>query len=178
LLRNNIPVAGVIYNPVSQELYCGLKGCNSFKIDIKFGKQSNLKIQNKVKELKDCIVMSHLSSKDEPRKIVLGMLDTIIKASRGIRLLGSGQMALISLAEEQFDIFFNYETNIWDIIPGAVIINGAGGYCINNLTNMREWSCRSKGIIAGSNKSVVTEFADIIREHLPTDEFPIYTANA
>lgn len=44
-------------------------------------------------------------------------------------------MALLSVALGQFDIFFNYQTNIWDIVPGLVIIKGAGGYTTSSLDN-------------------------------------------
>jgi myo-inositol-1(or 4)-monophosphatase len=171
LLRNKEPVMGVLYHPPSQELYGGLRGKPSQHIDLKSGVRRNIHLQSRKTELRDSIVMTHLSSERDPRRKTIGVLDSVMESCRSVRVLGSGQMALLSVALGQFDVFFNYQTNIWDIVPGYVIIKGAGGYVTSSLEGDPNWNWRSKGVVAAANPTIGAKFKDCLRAALGKD-FP------
>jgi fructose-1,6-bisphosphatase/inositol monophosphatase family enzyme len=169
LIKNGKPILGVLYNPTTQELYCGLEGTESYCLDLKSGIKRKLKLENSITDLKDCILMTHLSSDREYRKITIGILDSLAENCRSIRVLGSGQMALASLSLGQFDIFYNFCTNIWDIVPGFVILKGAGGYVTTSMENDNYWDLYSRGIIAAANNDIGKKFRDLIRKQLNVD---------
>jgi myo-inositol-1(or 4)-monophosphatase len=173
LLHNGKPTIGILYNPTTQELYSGRVGYPSECIDLKTGKKHILDIKNTKELLKNCIVMTHLSSDKEPRKKTIDVLDSIAEECRTIRILGSGQMAILSIVLGQFDIFFNYRTNIWDIIPAYVILNGAGGYLTSSLDG-HEWNWRSRGVIAAANSAIGEEFRKLLRIKITDPKFPQY----
>jgi myo-inositol-1(or 4)-monophosphatase len=168
LLRNGVPTMGVIYSPTTQDLYCGLVGHPSVKINLPTGKEIPLSTDIDAIALEDCMVMTHLSTRPGPRSKTIAMLEHIASTTRGIRMLGSGQMALMALAESRFHVFFNYDTNIWDVVPGFVILRGAGGYCTTSLAEDQAWSWRSRGVIAATNEKVGRKFLAFISEQLPT----------
>jgi myo-inositol-1(or 4)-monophosphatase len=168
LIRNGKPILGVLYNPTTQELYCGLEGTKSYCLDLKSGIKRILMLEKTITDLKDCILMTHLSSHKKYRNITMEILDSLAENCRSIRMLGSGQMALASLSLEQFDIFFNQYTNIWDIVPGSVILKGAGGYVSTSMEN-NSWDIFSRGIIAAANKEIGEKFRKLIRKELTTD---------
>jgi myo-inositol-1(or 4)-monophosphatase len=173
LIRRQKPVLGVIYNPISQELFCGQSGRPSECIDLKTGTKRYLELNSTKKDLSDCIVMTHLSSNREARHVTIDLLDQIMERCRGVRMLGCGQMALASLAIGQFDIFFNYRTHIWDIVPGYVILKGAGGYTASSVMNPAVWSWRSRGIVAAANSTIAHAFCEFLRSKIKGD-FPTY----
>ena len=88
-------------------------------------------------------------------------------------MLGSGQMALAALARGQFDVFFNYQTHIWDIVPGYVILKGAGGFATSTLQEDESWVWQSRGIVGAVNPSVGEEFVRFLKRHVQGD-FPRY----
>ena len=106
LLRHGVPEVGVVYAPTTQELYCGRRGYVSEVFELGFGRRRILQQQRNPKSLSECMVMTHISSRHAPRAATIPLIEPIVNRCRGVRVLGSGQMALISLALGQFDIFF------------------------------------------------------------------------
>ncbi|MBU2646639.1 MAG: inositol monophosphatase family protein [bacterium] len=171
VLRYNEPVIGIVFNPTTQELYCGLKGTRSECIDLRSGQKKMLNTEYHKGALEDCIVMTHLSTREHPRLKTIAVLNAIMGRCRNIRMLGSGQMSLVSIALGQFDIFFNYATNIWDVIPGSVILSGAGGYVTTSLVADGVWDLRSAGILAAGNAAVGRQIRELLFSELE-DDFP------
>ena len=175
LLRQGIPVMGVIYDPTAQELYSAVAGRQAEAFDFKTGVRRTLVLESSHgKGLGDAIVMTHLSSNAEARAATLKVLDQIMRTCRGVRMLGSGQMALAALARGQFDVFFNYQTHIWDIVPGYVILKGAGGFATSLLQGDEQWTWQSRGVVAAASTAVGQGFVTFLRRHI-SGEFPQYT---
>jgi fructose-1,6-bisphosphatase/inositol monophosphatase family enzyme len=174
LLHNGKPVLGVIYCPCTQELYVGAVGCSSEQIMLREGTKSVLALDKRKQRLEDCIVMTHLSSQQKARKKTISLLDVIGSECRSIRVLGSGQMALIALALGKFDIFFNYRTNIWDVVAGKVILEGAGGYYTSYIAqDNKTWSWKSRGVLAAANSAIGRKFRKLLYRKWKR-EFPSY----
>ncbi|MFX0203131.1 MAG: inositol monophosphatase family protein [Candidatus Hodarchaeota archaeon] len=173
LLRRKEPIMGVLFNPTTQELFCGLSGRPSMCFDLKTGSKCNMVLDSAKTDLEDCIVMTHLSSHKEPRLRTINILDQLMESCRSVRMLGSGQLALIALSLGQFDIFYNFQTNIWDIVPGYVIIKGAGGFVSSTLSGPPRWSWKSKGVVAALNASIGNQITKLIHTKLKCD-FPQY----
>lgn len=171
LIKDGEPVFGVIYNPTTQEIYCGAKNTHSECINLKDGTKRLLKINSYKKELEDCILMTHLSSKEKPRKVTIDNLNLIANNCRSIRILGSGQMAMLSIAQGQFDIFFNYSTNIWDVVPVSIILKGAGGYVTTSLKEDNSWDFNSKGVLAACNIEIGQKIRQLLHKSIP-EGFP------
>lgn len=170
LLREGKPVMGVVYNPTTQEMYYGRKGMDSECLDLTKGIRRPLCLHSTKNDLSDCILMTHISTRPEPRKITHSVLEELSSACRAIRVLGSGSMSLVSLSLGQFDLFFNYSTYIWDIVPGVVLLQGAGGYISSSLES-HTWDWSSHGIIAAVNPNVGEKLRNLLNRKLSMD-FP------
>lgn len=171
LIKDGEPVFGVIFNPTTQEIYCGGKYTHSECLDLKSGTKKLLTSNSSKKELKDCIMMTHLSSKEDARSVTINLLNDMMACCRNIRMLGSGQMAMVSIAMRQFDIFFNYSTNIWDVVPAGMILQGAGGYITTSLREPNKWDFESKGVLAACNEEIGEKIREILKEKIRGD-FP------
>jgi hypothetical protein len=62
LLRAGKPVLGVIYNPTTQEMYCGREDFVSECLDLKSGLRRSLRLHSDKAALSDCVLMTHIST--------------------------------------------------------------------------------------------------------------------
>ncbi len=120
LLEDKQPILNVLYNPTKEEIYVAQKGEGAFLNDKKITVSDNA-------DLKNSIIMTHLSSKKDVRARTISVLDNIFSESMHIRMFGSGLAALSYIASGKFDVFFNVLQKPWDILPGALLIEEAGG---------------------------------------------------
>ena len=120
LVENNLPIITAIYNPVKDNLYFAEKGKGAFLNNKRINVNSNF-------ELKKSVVMTHISSKKEARARTITALGNIFNKTLHMRILGSGIAAMTYIAEGKFDVFFNVATHPWDILPGALLVEEAGG---------------------------------------------------
>src|SRR3989344_7311715 len=120
LLEDKKPVIAAIYNPIKDHLYFAEKGKGATL------NGERTKVNNNF-ELKNSVVMTHLSSKKEARARTILALESIFNKSMHMRMFGSGLAAMTYIASGKFDVFLNVQTNPWDILPGALLIEEAGG---------------------------------------------------
>lgn len=120
LLYQKSPLLSAIYNPTKDELYVAQKGQGATLNDKKIIVSDNTDLHNSV-------VMFHLSSKKEPRLRTLQVLEKIFEESMHMRMYGSSLASMSYIASGKFDAYFNVQSKIWDILPGAFLIQEAGG---------------------------------------------------
>ena len=120
LLEDKKPVIAAIYNPIKDHLYFAEKSKGATL------NGERIKVNNNF-ELKNSVVMTHLSSKKEARARTILALESIFNKSMHMRMFGSGLAAMTYIASGKFDVFLNVQTNPWDILPGALLIEEAGG---------------------------------------------------
>jgi myo-inositol-1(or 4)-monophosphatase len=120
LLHKEESVLSVLYGPTNNRLAVAVKGqgamINDKKIEV-----------SKHNDLLESLVMTHLSSKKLPRLRTIVALENIFNNAMQIRVLGSGLAAMEYISSSKFDVFFNVETKIWDILPAVCLIEEAGG---------------------------------------------------
>lgn len=120
LLKNKKPVISAIYNPVKDQLFFAERGKGATLNDkiIKVSNNSNLT---------NSMILTHLSSKKEARIRTIVALESIFKKTLHMRMFGCGLASITYVASGKFDVFFNVKTNPWDILPGVLLIEEAGG---------------------------------------------------
>ncbi len=129
LMKNNIPVLGVVYVPVGDSLYWGVEGKGAF-ISSK-GKTKQIFCNSKPDKtnLKVLLSGSHFHPKE---KEYLQKFDNPI-----IERLGSS-IKFMRIAEGKADIYFRFTmTKEWDIAASHIILKEAGGI-IKNIDNNTE----------------------------------------
>jgi myo-inositol-1(or 4)-monophosphatase len=55
------------------------------------------------------------------------LLEYFIRNSRGVRRMGSASVDLAHVATGQYDAFYEYGLNPWDVLAGMLIVREAGG---------------------------------------------------
>jgi len=120
LLEDKKPVLTAILNPLKEDLYFAQKGCGATLNGEKITVNANANLKNSV-------IMTHLSSKKEARMRTILALENLFVHSLHIRMFGGGLAAMNYVARGMFDVFLNVQTNPWDILPGTLLVEEAGG---------------------------------------------------
>jgi myo-inositol-1(or 4)-monophosphatase len=164
VLKDKKPHTGIIYNPIADELFWAQNGKGGFDVR---GKRQPLETSDET-ALAKSVIMTHLTSTKEQRVKVTesGFLETIVSASRHVRMLGSGQLALAFVASGKFQVFLNNFTYPWDQLAGVVLVKAAGGVVTDFFGN--EWTWDSPGILACNNEKIHSQMLELTRKHYPS----------
>ena len=155
LVQNGNPVLGVLFNPVTQEIFTGLKDSGAYL--------NGKKIKcNKVLNISDMII---LNSRSESKR---GLWDPFSNIFASLKPVGSVAYKLGLTAAGKSDIFASLRPkNEWDICAGNCIIDEAGGKLIDLNGKQREYNqlktLITPGLIAG-DKSAVDRTLNILNK--------------
>ena len=143
LLKNKEPIISAVYNPTKNELYFAAKNEGAVKNNKKIIVSDN-------SDLKNSVVMFHLSSKIEPRLKTLNILEKVFEESMHMRMYGSSLAQMSYIADGRFDAYFNIQSKPWDILPGALLVKEAGGIVTD--IDGREINYESTSVLATNGK--------------------------
>jgi myo-inositol-1(or 4)-monophosphatase len=121
LEREGQLVAGVIYNPVTDDLYYAEKGHGAFH------NNRRLRVAAR-KELHSCIIATGLPmmGRDGHDK-ALKETAAVMATTAGIRRFGAASLDMVFVAEGRFDGFWELGLKAWDMAAGIVVVREAGG---------------------------------------------------
>ena len=137
-------VLGVIYQPTYDMLFVAVKGEGATLN----GKRLSV---SKEDELINSLYATENSSKIDVRIKIFETILRICQKVRGVRIFGSGELHLATLAQGHIDFYFKPKFNYWDIAAGTVLIREAGGKVTdiagNTLTRNSSGIVASNGIL-------------------------------
>jgi myo-inositol-1(or 4)-monophosphatase len=146
------PVAGVVYNPIDDELFHATRGKGAFK--------NNNRIQvSTVKSLNRALLSTGWPYDKSQITPVLKKISLALAHAQEIRTFGSSSLSLCYLSEGVFEGFWEWDLQPWDLAAGVIIALEAGG----KITAINgEPFQLSKGAIVASNGHVHTEMLNRI----------------
>ena len=126
LKNKNQILAGVIYDPIKNEIFYSEKDNGSFF--------NNHRIRvSKKKDLDECLFATNN--------------DGAKKADLNLRVSGSAALDLAYVASGRLDGFFQNHLNLWDVAAGKLIVEEAGGKInINNNYNVENINVKASSV--------------------------------
>lgn len=122
LERDGEPFAGVIYEPVTDQMFAAEKGQGAYL--------NNRRIRVSArKKMEESLFASGMpfAGKDGHDRY-LKQLKPIMALSSGVRRYGSAALDLAYVAAGRFEGFWEIGLNPWDIAAGIVLVREAGGF--------------------------------------------------
>ena len=120
LLKGKNVIAGVIFNPVTNELYYAEKGKGAFLMT----PTGNVRLRvSGRRKLKHCILASNGYASDRTR---VGLQDVVVDFS-SVRYFGSAALEMAMVASGQLDAQIEFRFHKWDVAAGYLLIQEAGG---------------------------------------------------
>ena len=120
--ENNEIICGVIFNPITNEMFCAEKGNGAYL------NNSRIRVSNK-KKLKDALLVT--GGPKGASKIKNKIYSEYINVSNNVsnvRKFGSAALDMAYVACGRFDGYWQRELNYWDIAAGVIILREAGGF--------------------------------------------------
>jgi myo-inositol-1(or 4)-monophosphatase len=153
LERESQIVSGVVFNPVTDEMYVAEKGHGAYLND------RRLRVAAR-QNLPDILVASGAPFLGkEGRDQFLTELDAVVASTAGMRRFGSAALDLAWVASGRFDAFWERKLKPWDIAAGILIVREAGGVVSDLDGRDRMLDC---GHILAANEMLHRQLLDLL----------------
>ena len=122
LERDGEVVAGVVYNPIVEELFWAERGRGAFL-------ENSVRLRVSARRtLQDCVLATGIPWQGVPgHGRFLKELHQIAPQVAGVRRFGSAALDMAWVAAGRFDGYWERETSAWDIAAGIILVQEAGG---------------------------------------------------
>lgn len=121
LMEKDEVIAGVSYNPVTNELYYAEKGHGSFLMT----PTGNVRLRVSGRNDLSCSLIGSNGYNSTRNRAAI---EKVITKVASVRYNGSTTMALASVAGGQYDAYIATRFKLWDIATGYLLIKEAGGF--------------------------------------------------
>jgi myo-inositol-1(or 4)-monophosphatase len=146
------PVAGVIYNPVLNELYTAERGTGAFLND------RRLRVAAR-RDIAEALIGRGMPRIGNPTANSSGhdaRLDTRVA---GIRCLGSAALELAWVASGRYDGYWHYNLEPWDMAAGILLVREAGGFVSDLAGNDRDLAT---GAVVAGNQTIHEQLISLL----------------
>ncbi len=128
LAKDNEIVAGVIYDPVREEMFSAALGqgahLNGDPISV-----------SESTELSRSLLSFDLGYVDEKAGLALDMVRSLWPGMYSIRMMGTAGLGLAYAASGRVDLFFHHSLSPWDLATGLLLLREAGGDVVDRQGN-------------------------------------------
>jgi myo-inositol-1(or 4)-monophosphatase len=123
LTKGNQTQVGVVYNPVTCEMFYSIRGKGAYLIRLIGNKQVKVKLGNdtKRKVFKEALLSANLSSKRVEKDLLKSFPEV-----RAMRRLGSAALEMSYVAAGMLDAYWEYKLQPWDMGAAGLICEEAG----------------------------------------------------
>jgi myo-inositol-1(or 4)-monophosphatase len=121
LEREGQLVAGLVYNPITDEMYTGEKGSGAFLNN----KRLRVAMRKEMPPSLFAVGLPFLGRAGQARAIA--ETAAVMAATSGVRRFGAAALDLAYVAAGRVDGFWERGINIWDTAAGIILVREAGG---------------------------------------------------
>jgi myo-inositol-1(or 4)-monophosphatase len=122
LERDGEIVAGVIYDPIKDEMFWGERGVGAYL------NERRLRVSGR-RDLGQAVIATGVPNMGRPEHpAYLAMLAAVMAETAGIRRFGAAALDLAYVAAGRYDGYFEVGLSPWDIAAGILLVREAGGY--------------------------------------------------
>jgi len=125
IVREGLPVIGVVYNPITDELYSARNQGGAFLngMPIQVGQEQ---------ELSQALLGTGFPASEwKANSVVVDQIGRITGIARDVRIIGSASLDLCLVASGRLTGFWHDGLYPWDVAAGLVIVQEAGGTITN-----------------------------------------------
>src|SRR5262245_38260875 len=156
LEREGDIVAGVVYNPIHDELFTAERGQGAFL--------NNRRLRVAARStLADCLIATGIPHRGRAAAHArfLTECETLMRHVAGIRRTGSAAIDLAWVAAGRFDGYVEHNLGPWDMAAGTVLVREAGGH-VTDIKGGK--SMFESGSIVAGNASVHRAMLELLAE--------------
>jgi len=154
LERQGTIVAGVVYNPITDEMYTAERGQGAYLND------RRLRVSAR-RDLGLSLVATGLPFMGQTHhEVELAELRTVMENTSGVRRFGAASLDLAYVVSGRYDGYWEHELNQWDIAAGILLVKEAGGF-VTDLDG-RDQMLKTGDILA-TNEGIQKPLLDMLK---------------
>lgn len=160
LERAGEAIAGVIYDPMHQELFTAERGSGAFL-------NSHRIRVSETKRLADSLSSTGFPSRKRHHNVNIHFYYQLAMASHGVRRTGSAALDLAYVSCGRLDFFWEFGLKPWDMSAGTLLTSEAGGR-VSDMTGAPFNVTASDHVLADNgvlHDEVLAAFAEIFQGH-------------
>jgi len=155
LERDGVIVAGVTYNPISNEMFWAEKGKGAYLND------KRLRVAAR-RNLDDTVLATGIPFIGKPgHAVFLKELHQVSQKVSGVRRFGSAALDLAYVAAGRFDGYWERGLQNWDMAAGTLLVTEAGGKVMASIAPLLAKRSRRDrdmgGALAENRKPILTQ---------------------
>ncbi len=120
LARGDELIAGVVYDPLRDEMFAAEKGAGAYLNDKKIQVST-------ARTLADSLVSTGFPSRKRNQNVNIHFYHQLAMSTHGVRRGGSAALDLSYVAAGRLDAFWEFGLNPWDFAAGTLLVTEAGG---------------------------------------------------
>lgn len=162
LARGHEIIAGVIYDPIRQEMFTAERGSGAYLNHRRIHVSS-------VGELGGSLASTGFPSRKRHHNVNIHFYYQLAMASHGVRRTGSAAIDLAYVACGRLDFFWEFGLKPWDMAAGTLLVEEAGGR-VSDMTGRPHDVAASEHLLADNDalhEPVLAAFGDIFQGRLP-----------
>ena len=154
LIHQHRAVMGVVYNPVSEELFWAQAGCGAYLNDEKIA-------VSKIADKENSLLATGFPA-DTSTAVYnnLEIFKELTNSTHGVRRDGSAALDLCYVACGRLDAFWEMKLSPWDVAAGSLIVSEAGGSVTNLINGTFD---KQSGHILASNGLIHDQIVAILK---------------
>jgi myo-inositol-1(or 4)-monophosphatase len=158
LERDGEIVAGLVYEPIRDEMYWAEKGAGAYVND------RRLRVSAR-RQLGEAIIGTGIGERGDDR-VYLRTLAAVMGATAGVRRMGSAALDLAYVAAGRYEGFWEFGLSPWDIAAGVLLVREAGGY-VSDMAGGHDMM--TSGDVLAANDHLHLPLATLIKEAARAD---------
>jgi myo-inositol-1(or 4)-monophosphatase len=153
LEREGVLIAGVIFNPVRDELFWAERGQGAYLND------RRLRVAGRA-DMRDALFACGTPFHGKAgHDVALTEIQRVIAKTAGVRRFGAAALDLAYVAAGRFDGYWERNLNVWDIAAGAVLVREAAGV-VNEIDG---GDFMKTGAVVAANQPLIAALTQTVR---------------
>jgi myo-inositol-1(or 4)-monophosphatase len=155
LMEGSNIIAGIILDPLKDELFWASKGDGAFVND------HRLRVSSR-NRMADCVFATGIPFMGKPgHEQFLKEANEVMAVSAGIRRFGAASLDLAYVAAGRYDGYWERGLSEWDLAAGIIIIREAGGF-VSQIDGGEK--ILEQGDVLATNSNINQQLSDILRK--------------
>lgn len=156
LEQNGEIIAGLIHDPVKDEMFMAEKGAGAFS-----GRR-RLRVSGRTDLMSSTIACGAPRPSPAKRQRFVREYNAMLNASPGLRRFGAAALDLAYVAAGRYEGFWERDLKEWDIAAGIIIVREAGGYA-QDIDDEKTNPIKSCSILA-ANGNLLASMRKVIKD--------------
>ena len=132
--ENGQVVAGVVYQPLTDELFWAVRGTGAYL------NHRRMRVSSRG-TMADALLATGLPYRGKPKHPAYGAtLEAILPKVAGVRRFGAAALDLAWVAAGRYDGFWEFDLESWDVAAGLLLVREAGGSVSDVAGRDRAWA--------------------------------------